>query len=117
VRAPLRAAHPGVDAGVHVPGRGVAAVSRLAQGMVMVLLGAAALSVTVASQAYLNYVREEFRPFLVAAGVALVLLGAVTTALELRAAPEDGQDGPPHGHSHGHDHAQAPAVAWLLLAP
>lgn len=92
-------------------------MTRLAQGMVMVLLGAAALSVTVTSQAYLNYVREEFRPFLVAAGVALVLLGAVTTALELRAAPEDGQDGPPHGHSHGHDHARAPAVAWLLLAP
>jgi len=94
-------------------------VTRLAQGMVMVLLGAAALSVTVTSQTYLNYVREEFRPFLVAAGVVLVLLGAVTVVLDLRSAHGDDTDthGHSHGHSHGHDHARAPAVAWLLLLP
>ncbi|MEY9211213.1 TIGR03943 family protein [Thermobifida halotolerans] len=96
-------------------------MNRLAQGMVMVLLGMAALSVTVVSQAYLNYVREEFRPFLIAAGAVLVVLGAVTAAAELRGTAEDDGEGHSHdrshGHSHGHDHAKAPAVAWLLLAP
>lgn len=90
-------------------------MNRLAQGMVMVLLGAAALSVTVASQDYLNYVRGEFRPFLIAAGAVLVLLGLVAVVAELRS-PEDEAE-PGHDPAHGHDHGRAPVVAWLLLLP
>jgi len=69
-------------------------VNRLAQGMVMVLLGAAALSVTVASQDYLNYVRGEFRPFLIAAGAVLVLLGLVAVVAELRSPEDEAEPGP-----------------------
>src|SRR5690606_30712828 len=115
VRTPLRPPHPGSDPAGHGAGGRTAAVNRLAQGMVMVLLGAAALSVTVASQDYLNYVRGEFRPFLIAAGAVLVLLGLVAVVAELRS-PEDEAE-PGHDPAHGHDHGRAPVVAWLLLLP
>lgn len=89
-------------------------MNRVAQGMVMILFGAAVLSVTVASRLYLNYVQAGFRPFLVAAGAALVILGAATVAGGLRADAKEagrGSGGP------GHDHDRAPGVAWLLLLP
>ncbi|TDQ45883.1 TIGR03943 family putative permease subunit [Actinorugispora endophytica] len=93
-------------------------MNRIAQGMVMVLLGAAALSVTVTSQLYLNYVQAGFRPFLIAAGVVLVVLGVATVVVDLRAARGDADEEPAgHDHGHGHDHARGPGVSWLMLLP
>ncbi|RCV47723.1 TIGR03943 family putative permease subunit [Marinitenerispora sediminis] len=98
-------------------------MNRIAQGIVLVLLGAAALSCTLASDLYLNYVQAAFRPFLAAAGVLLVALGVIAIAVDLRAAgpaAADAAEEPDHsGHgadSHGHGH-RAPGVAWLLLLP
>ncbi|MFC7327284.1 TIGR03943 family putative permease subunit [Marinactinospora rubrisoli] len=99
-------------------------MNRIAQGIVLVLLGAAALSCTVVSDLYLNYVQSAFRPFLAAAGVVLLVLGVVAIAVDLRSArtpdpaAEPGHDHAGHaaaGHD-GHGHG-APRVAWLLLLP
>ncbi|GAA3728620.1 TIGR03943 family putative permease subunit [Salinactinospora qingdaonensis] len=105
-------------------------MSRMAQGLVLVLLGAAALSATLAGDLYLNYVQAAFRPFLITAGGVLVALGAVVVAADVRAAvrgdgaddggdpvESGGQDHHDHGAAHGHDHAHGPGVAWLLLLP
>ncbi|MDA0567205.1 TIGR03943 family protein [Streptomonospora sp. S1-112] len=101
-------------------------MNRVAQGIVVVLLGAAALTSTLFTDLYLNYVQPGFRPFLIAAGAALVALGVLIVAGELRAvlrgeepAPEPhGGHGGDHGHGHGgHAHDRAPRVAWLLLLP
>ncbi|WP_245929845.1 TIGR03943 family putative permease subunit [Allonocardiopsis opalescens] len=101
----------------------------MAQGMVLVLLGAAALGCTLASDLYLNYVQGAFRPFLAAAGAVLALLGAARVAAELRrtlrppaedgtaeAVAQGGDGGEAHGDPHDHAHG-APRVAWLLLLP
>ncbi|MBB6171369.1 putative repeat protein (TIGR03943 family) [Nocardiopsis mwathae] len=99
-------------------------MNRIAQGLVLVLLGAAALSSTVVSDLYLNYVRDYFQPFLIAAGVVLVLLGGWLIAAEVRSAGTEGDHahgdhshGGGHDDGHGHDHSRAPGVAWLLLLP
>jgi len=93
-------------------------VNRVAQGIVLVLLGAAALSSTVFTDLYLNYVQPGFRYFLIGSGAVLVALGAVVVAAEVRAALGGGA-GSGHGHGnadaeHGHG---APRVAWLLILP
>ncbi|GLU48937.1 TIGR03943 family protein [Nocardiopsis ansamitocini] len=89
--------------------------------MVLVLLGASALSVTLASGLYLNYVQAAFKPFLVAAGVVLVVLGVVAVASDLLAAARGADENPESGGGdddhHGHSHARGPGVAWLLLMP
>ncbi|MDA2813918.1 TIGR03943 family protein [Nocardiopsis sp. RSe5-2] len=92
-------------------------MNRIAQGLVLVLLGAAALGTTLASDLYLNYVQELFRPFLIAAGAVLVVLGAVVIAADLRAAArgDDAEDAAACGHGHGAE--GGPRVAWLLLLP
>jgi uncharacterized repeat protein (TIGR03943 family) len=100
-------------------------VNRIAQGMVLVLLGAAALTSTVFTDLYLNYVQEAFRPFLIASGLVVAALGLAIIGAELRVvvrgeeeaaeAAADGHAG--HDHGHGHDHSRAPRVAWLLLLP
>nr|WP_246425206.1 TIGR03943 family protein [Streptomonospora nanhaiensis] len=98
------------------------------------MLGAAALTSTLFTDLYLNYVQPGFRPFLIAAGAVLLALGALIVAGELRAVlrgeeaePHAAQGGgahahgPAHGHGHhdhgGHAHDRAPRVAWLLLLP
>lgn len=85
-------------------------MNRLTQSMVLVLLGGAVLRITTVSTAYLNYVRPGFRPFLIAAGVVVVVLGVIGLVQEWRGPTE------PDGH-HGHHHAHAPRVAWLLTLP
>jgi uncharacterized repeat protein (TIGR03943 family) len=57
---------------------------------------------------YLRYVKHGLRPFLIAAGVLLVVSAAATLWYEIRGHRHD--DG--HGHAHG-----GPKVAWLLLLP
>lgn len=96
----------------------------MAQGLVLVLLGAAVLSTTVASDLYLNYVKDYFQPFLAASGVVLVVLGLLAIAAELRAMragePVDTDEAgheDVHHHDHGHGHSGVPRAAWLLLLP
>ncbi|QBI54664.1 TIGR03943 family putative permease subunit [Streptomonospora litoralis] len=97
-------------------------MNRIAQGVVLVLLGAAALSSTVFTDLYLNYVQPGFRYFLVAAGAVLIALGAAVVAGEVRAYLGGGaggkdtspEPGPGCDGDHGHG---APRVAWLLLLP
>ncbi|MBQ1083193.1 TIGR03943 family protein [Nocardiopsis sp. B62] len=122
-------------------------MNRIAQGLTLVLLGAAALTSTVPTNLYLNWVKAGFGPFLIAAGVVMVLLGVLIIVAELRgeshaldeedAVPEDAvttassdgsaprseldhataEYGSGGGDGHGHDHSVAPRVAWLLLLP
>ncbi|GAA3748736.1 putative repeat protein (TIGR03943 family) [Spinactinospora alkalitolerans] len=93
-------------------------MNRIAQGLLMVLLGAAALSCTLASDLYLNYVQPAFRPFLVGAGAVLLVLGVIAIVADMRAADGGGREHDGHGDDgHGHDHARGPGVAWLLLLP
>jgi uncharacterized repeat protein (TIGR03943 family) len=121
----------------------VAAVRRDAQSVLLILVGGAILRISV-SDIYLRYVKDGLRPFLLAAGAALLVLGIVGAVRDglLRggsrrgeaAAAADGnadghgpepatgagpEDGHEHGHEHGHghDHSRGPAVAWLLCLP
>ncbi|GAA0587601.1 TIGR03943 family putative permease subunit [Actinomadura livida] len=102
-------------------------MTRAAQNLLLVFLGAAVLWITLVSGEYVNYVRPGFRYPLVAAAVALLALGAAGLRREWRDAPghDDGHpdhdhpdhDHPDHGHGHGHDHSRGPRVAWLLGLP
>ncbi|WP_028649382.1 TIGR03943 family putative permease subunit [Nocardiopsis sp. CNT312] len=87
-------------------------MNRIAQGLTLVLLGSAALSSTLFSDLYLNWVKPVFGPFLIAAGVVMAILGALVIAAELRGEGSADPDCAP-----GHGHERAPGVAWLLLAP
>ncbi|MBR8742896.1 TIGR03943 family protein [Nocardiopsis sp. MG754419] len=122
-------------------------MNRIAQGLTLVLLGAAALTSTVPTDLYLNWVKAGFGPFLIAAGIVMVGLGVLVIVAEVRGergaldeeevTPEtaaaanatadasvhgadpvgDHGDGHDDDDGHGHDHARAPRVAWLLLLP
>ncbi|MCY9784422.1 TIGR03943 family protein [Nocardiopsis sp. EMB25] len=106
-------------------------MNRIAQGLTLVLLGAAALTSTVPTNMYLNWVKPGFGPFLIAAGVVTVALGVAVVAAEIRGGSRAEDDGADHsacavaaaegsadgGGRAGHDHARAPRVAWLLLVP
>jgi uncharacterized repeat protein (TIGR03943 family) len=85
----------------------VAAVNRRAQGVVMMLLGGAALRASLTDM-YLRYVKESLQPFLVVASALLVLAGAMTLWYELR--PGRNSEADTHGH-------REPRVGWLLIAP
>lgn len=63
-------------------------MNRIAQGLTLVLLGAAALTSTVPTDLYLNWVKAGFGPFLIATGVIMVLLGALVIAAEVRGESE-----------------------------
>lgn len=80
-------------------------MKRQAQAVVLMLLGGAVLRTSL-TDAYLRYVKEGLRPFLIAAGIALVAIAVATLYYELRA----------RRSAHGHDHPE-PKVSWLMLAP
>jgi uncharacterized repeat protein (TIGR03943 family) len=82
----------------------VAAVTRPAQNLSLVLLGGAALWITLATDEYLNYVAPWFRHPLVGAGAVLIVLGG--TGLYRG-----------RGGDHGGEHGRGSRVAWLLLLP
>lgn len=108
-------------------------MNRIAQGLTLVLLGAAALTSTVPTDLYLNWVKAGFGPFLIAAGIVMVGLGLLVIVAEVRGTGEvsDEEETTPamaeantaeantseQGDGHGHDHPRAPRVAWLLLLP
>ncbi|MFI6265063.1 TIGR03943 family putative permease subunit [Micromonospora sp. NPDC051006] len=105
-------------------------MNRQAQACVMILLGGAVLRATV-TDLYLRYVKEELRPFLIAASLVLIAAAAMTLWYELRPAfALHEPDGPAadrpdeadaaattdeHGPAH-HAHHE-PRVAWLLILP
>jgi uncharacterized repeat protein (TIGR03943 family) len=79
-------------------------VNRQAQAVVLLLFGGAILKASL-TDLYLRYVKEGLRPFLIAAGVALVATAIATLWYELRAPKPD--------HVHHHE----PRVGWLLILP
>jgi uncharacterized repeat protein (TIGR03943 family) len=87
----------------------VAGVNKQAQAVIMLLVGGAVLRASLTGQ-YLNYVKPGLQPYLIVAGVILVLGGGFTLFYEIRGGAQHADDG--HGHGHG-----GPKVAWLLLAP
>jgi uncharacterized repeat protein (TIGR03943 family) len=86
----------------------VAAVTA-AGGTISLLVGAVLLRLVV-TDTYQRYVRTELGPWLLVAGVAVIVLGLVTLAWTLRhsGARED-------PNAHDHEHGVGPG--WLLLAP
>jgi uncharacterized repeat protein (TIGR03943 family) len=87
--------------------------------VVLLLLGGAVLRTSL-SDLYLRYVKEGLRPFLVGAGVVLVLAAVMTLWYDLRRQLAGGGDGPGHqAHDPGrHAHGEhGPRVGWLLLLP
>jgi len=121
-------------------------MSRLTQAVVMLLLGGAVLRASV-TDLYLRYVKAGLRPFLIAAGLLLVVAAVMTLWQALRARhphehsvparPGDdslpaqpGHDSLPAqpGHDYQDHHAAAdddghghghhePRVGWLLILP
>jgi putative membrane protein len=84
-------------------------VNREVQGVVQVLIGGAVLRASL-TDLYLRYVRSGLRPFLVVAGVVLVVAGLATLWYEFRRGrgSRRNRDALPH---------HEPRIAWLLLLP
>jgi uncharacterized repeat protein (TIGR03943 family) len=80
-------------------------VSRLTQGVVLLLFGGALLRASF-TDLYLRYVKEGLRPFLIATGLLLVAAAVMTIWYSFRSAPASPDE---------HDHA--PSVGWLLILP
>jgi len=109
-------------------------VKRHVQVVLLVLSGLALLHAALFSDLYLRYVKEGLRPYLIASGVLLLLLG-VAEAWSSRTPNAGGEHGHRHEHGHeggeggeggdgddgdhggGHDHSAVPRVAWLLFLP
>lgn len=94
-------------------------MSRELQGIVLLLVGIVTLRISWGTT-YLNYVKEEMRPFLLISGAILVILGlmAIIDVLRGRGDEEDAHDIPDgHEHGDGHHHHHGPRSAWLLLLP
>jgi uncharacterized repeat protein (TIGR03943 family) len=92
-------------------------VNRQAQAVVLLLVGGAVLRTSLTDM-YLRYVKQGLRPFLIAAGLLLVIAAVMTLWYELRGAKarsDDGHDG--HDSHEGQGHSHEPWVAWLLILP
>jgi uncharacterized repeat protein (TIGR03943 family) len=112
----------------------------MSRGLLLLLLGGAALRISAFSTTYLNYVKPGFRPLLIAAGVVVCGLGVVGIVRERRepdpvqadrqrraAEAEEahlaallGREtvGPASASDdHHHDHSPGPRIAWLLCLP
>ncbi|MEV4805388.1 TIGR03943 family protein [Nonomuraea sp. NPDC049421] len=117
-------------------------MNRVAQNLLLLLLGGALLKISVFSADVANYVKPGFRPLVITAGVALVVLAVAAQALDhrgsrsaarrteirrARAAEEAhlaaliGRDpvvpAPEHEREHAGGHAGGHGVAWSLVAP
>lgn len=91
-------------------------MSKAAQNLLLILLGAAVLWITLVTGEYVNYVKPGLRVLLVPAAAALIALGAAGLRRDWRDGPEHGHPDE-HGDDHGHDHGHGPRVAWLLCLP
>ncbi|REF00048.1 TIGR03943 family putative permease subunit [Thermomonospora umbrina] len=97
-------------------------MTRAAQNLLLIVLGAAVVWITLVTDEYLNYVKPGFRPLLAASAVAVIALGAVGLRREWRDSPDDAHQEhqghrETHDDGHGHDHGRGPRVAWLLCLP
>ncbi|MEV4483846.1 TIGR03943 family putative permease subunit [Micromonospora coxensis] len=96
-------------------------MNRQAQACVLLLLGGAVLRASL-TDLYLRYVKEELRPFLIAASLLLIAAAVMTLWYDLRpalrrASPDDTDSGDaPHDDHDDHGHHE-PRVAWLLILP
>lgn len=97
-------------------------MTRQAQAVVLLLLGGAVVRASI-TDIYLRYVKEGLRPFLIAAGLLLILAAVMTLIHELRpvaavkAGHHGGRDGGHDGPGdEGHGHRE-PRVGWLLILP
>lgn len=85
------------------------------RGLLAVVVGITTL-VLASGDDYLHFLRPSMRPYLVAAGVAFVLLGGIVVVGAVLGARRPAAVGA-SGHDHGHDHAHGQRVAWLLVLP
>ncbi len=81
-------------------------MNREAQGIVLFVFGGAVLHAGL-TDVYLRYVRAGFRPFLLAAGVALIIAALATLWYELRPGARAARE-----HAH-----REPRITWLWLLP
>ncbi|MFE9765362.1 TIGR03943 family putative permease subunit [Streptomyces sp. NPDC005808] len=106
---------------------------RYGPALLLLLSGAATLKITLFSDLYLRYVQTGLKVYLIASGVVLLALGALSALSAVRATrthdheaeaedeaeteaeaeAEDAEDD--LGHRHGHH--RTPRVAWLLAVP
>ena len=81
-------------------------MNRQAQALLLFVLGAAVLRAGL-TDLYLRYLQAGFRPVLLAAGVALIVIAIATLWYDLRATRADQDE-----HAH-----REPRIAWLLMLP
>jgi uncharacterized repeat protein (TIGR03943 family) len=94
-------------------------VTKAAQNLLLLALGAAVLWITLVTGEYVNYVKPGFRFMLVPAAAAMIVLGAAGLRREWRDTGDTGdahREPAEHGHE-GHEHGKGPRVAWLLCLP
>ncbi|MGV9849367.1 TIGR03943 family putative permease subunit [Streptomyces sp. NPDC003442] len=97
-------------------------MKRNIQVLLLLFTGVGLLHIALLTDLYLRYVRPGLRPALIASGVLLIVLGAVSAARDgfpfNRPRPDEDHDHGRGGHQgHGHDHSQGPRIAWLLYVP
>ncbi|GAB3802703.1 TIGR03943 family protein [Micromonospora zhanjiangensis] len=92
------------------------------------MLGGAVVKASV-TEVYLRYVKQGLQPFLIGAGLLLVVAAVMTLWYDLRPKPvaparsdtdEPGDSWPDsddHGHHHGGTAHREPRVGWLLVLP
>jgi uncharacterized repeat protein (TIGR03943 family) len=81
-----------------------------AGGTITMLVGLVVLRLTFTGT-FTRYVRPEMEPFLIVAGVAIIVVGLVTLVQAIRHVE------PEEAHGHDHEHAHRVGAGWLLLAP
>ena len=80
---------------------------RYGPAVLLLLVGAAVLRISLFSALYLRYVQPGLRPYLIASGALLVLLGVAAGVRAGREVPDEA----PHGHGHDHAHTTGPRLA------
>ncbi len=95
-------------------------MKRNIQVLLLLFLGVGLLHISLLTDLYPRYVRPGLRPALIASGVLLIALGAVSAARDgfpfnrPRTDGDQSHDGEQsNGDGHGHSHAGGPKVAWL----
>ena len=91
-------------------------MNRRAQAVVLLLVGLAVLQ-TSFTDAYLSFVKPALRPFLIAAGLLLVLTAGMTMWYQWQRDPSHADAGGELAHHDGHGHGGEPHIAWILLLP
>ncbi|MDP9239454.1 MAG: TIGR03943 family protein [Actinomycetota bacterium] len=96
-------------------------MSREAQSLLVTLLGSAVLRLAW-TDVYLRYVKAGLRPYLLIAGVLLIVIGVASLWRDVLvrqrpSASAEAQAVVAAEEHAGHDHSHGPAVAWLLVLP